>query len=70
MESEEAWVAMCERLGISWVCWSISDKDETCSMLLPQAKSTGPWPDDVIKPYGRLVKSMLRKYNHSQYSKR
>ena len=28
------------------------DKDETCSMLLPKAKSTGPWPDNVIKPYG------------------
>jgi len=70
MESEEAWITMCERLGISWVCWSISDKDETCSMLLPQAKSTGPWPDNVIKPYGRLVKSMLQKYNHSPNSKR
>jgi endoglucanase len=69
-ESEEAWIAMCERLGISWLCWSISDKDETCSMLLPQAKATGPWPDHVIKPYGKLVKSMLQKYNHSLNSKR
>ena len=69
-ESEEAWIAMCERLGISWLCWSISDKDETCSMLLPQAKATGPWPDHVIKPYGKLVKSMLQKYNHSLNTKR
>ena len=63
MESEEQWIGMCERLGLSWLCWSISDKDETCSMLLPQAKSTGPWSDNVIKPYGKLVKSMLHKYN-------
>jgi endoglucanase len=61
--SEEKWIQMCERLGISWVCWSISDKNESCSMLLPRATATGPWPDDVVKEYGKLVKSLLKKYN-------
>ena len=61
--SEEKWIQMCERLGISWVCWSISDKNESCSMLLPRATATGPWPDDVIKEYGKLVKGLLKKYN-------
>ena len=61
--SEEQWIQMCERLGISWVCWSISDKNESCSMLLPRATATGPWPDDVIKEYGKLVKGLLWKYN-------
>ena len=62
-ESEEKWIQMCERLGISWVCWSVSDKNESCSMLLPRATATGPWPDDVIKIYGKLVKELLQKYN-------
>jgi endoglucanase len=62
-ESEGEWIAMCERLGISWVCWSISDKNESCSMLLPRATATGPWRDDVVKEYGRLVKQLLTKYN-------
>ena len=61
-ESEEEWIKMCERLGISWVCWSISDKNESCSMLLPRATATGPWPDDVVKEYGKLVKQLLTKY--------
>ncbi len=61
--SEEKWIEMCERLGISWVCWSISDKNESCSMLLPRASATGPWEDDVIKEYGKLVKGLLEKYN-------
>lgn len=61
--SEEKWIQMCERLGVSWVCWSISDKNESCSMLLPRATATGPWSDDVIKEYGKLVKSLLKKYN-------
>jgi endoglucanase len=62
-ESEEEWIKMCERLGISWLCWSISDKNESSSMLLPRATATGPWPDDVIKKYGKLVKGLLEKYN-------
>ena len=61
-ESEEKWIQLCERLGISWVCWSISDKNESCSMLLPRATATGPWPDDVVKEYGKLVKQLLTKY--------
>ena len=63
MESEEQWIQMCERMSVSWVCWSISDKDETCSMLLPQATATGPWSDDVIKDYGKMIKELLKKYN-------
>ena len=62
-ESEEKWVEMCERLGISWVCWSLSDKNESSSMLLPRATATGPWADDVIKVSGKLVKGLLKKYD-------
>ena len=62
-ESEEKWIELCERLGVSWICWSISDKNESCSMLLPRATATGPWGDDVIKVYGKLVKGLLEKYN-------
>ena len=63
IESEEAWIAMCERLGLSWVCSSLADKDETSSMLLPDAKSSGSWRDNVITPYGKLVKNLLKQYN-------
>jgi endoglucanase len=63
-DSEQQWVDRMEANKISWICWSLSDKDETCSMLLPRANATGPWPEDVIKKYGKLVKSLLLKYNH------
>lgn len=59
------WVDCMEKLKVSWACWSLSDKDETCSMLLPRAKATGNWDaDKVIKPWGKLVKETLLKYNH------
>ena len=52
-----------EQHKVSWVTWSLSDKDETCSMFLPRATSTGPWKDDVIKKSGKMLRDYLRKYN-------
>ena len=57
------WVELMNRLKISWAAWSLSDKDETCSMLLPRAKATGNWTNDLIKPWGKLVRNTLLKYN-------
>ena len=62
-EEYDKWIDLMERLKISWVNWSLSDKNETCSMLLPRAKADGNWTDDVIKPWGKLVRKTLIKYN-------
>ena len=59
----QKWVDLMEELKISWVFWSVSDKNESCSMLLPRATPGGPWADDVIKRSGRIVKGLLTKYN-------
>ena len=57
------WVEFMEAKKISWVCWSVSDKNETCSMLLPRAKATGNWTKDLIKPWGKIVRETLRMKN-------
>lgn len=57
------WVDLMNRLQISWAAWSLSDKDETCSMLLPRAKATGDWTPDLIKPWGKLLRNTLHRYN-------
>jgi len=62
-EEWKKWIDMAESNGISWVNWSVSDKDETCSMLLPRASSDGGWKDDVLKPTGKLAKETLLKFN-------
>ncbi len=58
-ESWRAWLYWMESRRISWAAWSIADKDETCSMLLPQAPSEGGWADDHLKPWGKTVKHTL-----------
>ena len=57
----QKWVDTMEQLRISYVCWSLSDKNETCSMLLPRAKSCGDWTDDLIKPWGKMARKAINK---------
>ncbi|HCN54561.1 MAG TPA: glycosyl hydrolase family 5 [Prevotella sp.] len=59
----QKWIDMEEANRISWIMWSISDKNESCSMLLPRASSRGGWQEDVIKPYGRKTREYLRQLN-------
>lgn len=63
----ERWIDWLEKHKISWVNWSISDKNETCSMILPRADKKGGWTEELIKPYGRLVREFVRKYNEGIY---
>lgn len=59
-ESFAAWKEWMDERGISYAMWSLSDKLETCSMLVPFASSEGPWPEEYIKPWGRIVMEALR----------
>lgn len=64
-DSWNEWVEFMEAKKISWVCWSVSDKNESCSMLLPRAKAAGNWSKDLIKPWGRIVRETLREKNNN-----
>jgi endoglucanase len=55
-----------EERKISWITWSISDKDETCSMLKKSANSEGKWKDEDLKESGLKTREYLRKYNAKQ----
>ena len=57
----QAWTEWADARGISMMVWSVSDKDETCSMFTPEAASEGPWGDEVIKPWGRIVRDWVKE---------
>lgn len=60
--SWEKWMDLADANGISWMCWSVSDKDETCSMLRPSASSQGEeWTTDDLKPWAVLVKYYINR---------
>lgn len=60
-EEWKAFINWMENRKISWIIWSISDKDETCSMLIPRASSYGNWTDDVLKKWGKITRQTIRE---------
>jgi len=48
--------------NLSWITWSVSDKDETCSVLKPSAGSTGHWKEGDLKESGVKIREYLRGY--------
>lgn len=56
------WINWADKHHLSWVVWSISDKDETCSMLKKSASSLGGWTKNDLKASGIHTKNLLKKY--------
>ena len=57
----KAFLDWMEARKISWIVWSVSDKNETCSMLLPRTSAEGNWTDDLIKSWGKISRESIRK---------
>lgn len=57
------YIQWCDEHKLSWLAWSVSDKNETCSVLKPTASSEGNWTDDDIKEWGKFVLKYLKNEN-------
>lgn len=62
-EEWKTYVEWMESRKLSWVAWSISDKNELCSMILPRSSSNGNWTDDLLKPWGKLARQSIIEKN-------
>jgi len=58
----QLYVDWINKNNLSWITWSISDKNETCSVLNPSASSTGHWKDSDLKESGIKTREYLRAY--------
>lgn len=61
-ESQRWWDWM-EKHGISYLAWSICEKDEASAVLLKGANRTGGWPMTQLSFAGQLAREHLRKMN-------
>ncbi|WP_281239209.1 glycoside hydrolase family 5 protein [Flavobacterium praedii] len=59
----QEYIDWMEERKLSWIVWSVSDKDETCSMLKTTAGSEGNWKADDLKESGFKTREFLKKYN-------
>jgi endoglucanase len=67
--NRKAWqeyIDWMEDRKLSWLTWSVSDKEETCSILNKSAKSEGKWKEEDLKESGIQVRQFLRKYNSQE----
>lgn len=54
------WISWAQANQISWVTWSVSDKDETCSVLNKSASDFGGWKTSDLKESGIKTREILR----------
>jgi endoglucanase len=59
MPSANAWWDWAEANDISWLSWSITDKNESSAALVPGAPTWG-WGDAQLTPDGRILRARLR----------
>jgi endoglucanase len=64
-EEWQKWIDWMEANQLSWITWSVSDKDETCSVLKTSARSDGNWKESDLKESGIKTRAYLRKYNEA-----
>lgn len=62
-EEWNAWLEWMEKNGISWAAWSISSKDETCSMIRAEGSFEGNWKESELKEWGKMVRQKLQELN-------
>ncbi|MDR0306833.1 MAG: glycoside hydrolase family 5 protein [Chitinispirillales bacterium] len=58
----ERWFTFMDEHKLSWCNWSIADKAETASALVPGARYYGGWKHDDLTRSGRIVRNKLRFY--------
>lgn len=57
------WIEWMNDRKLSWITWSVSDKDETCSVLNKTASSDGNWKEADLKESGIKIRAYLRSYS-------
>ena len=63
MDEWNQWIDWAESNKISWITWSVSDKNETCSVLQTSAGDTGNWKESDLKESVKKARELIRKYN-------
>jgi endoglucanase len=62
-EEWKKWLDWAEKNKLSWVVWSVSDKNETCSVLKKSASSKGNWIESDLKESGIKSRDYIRYFN-------
>lgn len=54
------WFARLDKYNISYFCWSLSNKNESCSLLSYKTRKTSRWKTSELSVAGRYIRSAYR----------
>lgn len=58
--SMEKWFTRLDKSNISYFCWSLSNKKESCSLLSSKTKKTSGWKTTDLSSAGKFVRTKYR----------
>ena len=64
IEQSDKWLDFLDSHHISWLNWSLCDKNESSALLRPNTPSDLPITDEVLTESGLYIKSRLLSYSH------
>lgn len=59
------WLSRLNRSNISYFCWSLSNKNESCSLLSPSTRKTSGWKNKDLSAAGKYIRSKYRARRRS-----
>ncbi|PWC15274.1 hypothetical protein DDT56_12210 [Brenneria corticis] len=60
LPESQVWIDFLNDRGVSWVNWSLSDKQEASAALAPGASTTGGWTEANLSASGKFVREQIR----------
>lgn len=61
-ESTREWLEFMAQHKLSHANWALNAKDESASMLIPDAPTDGSWTDEHLTESGKLVRQVIRSW--------
>lgn len=58
----QKWIDWMDARGLSWITWSVSDKNESSGVVRPSAGSEGKWALQDLKTSGIKARAYFRNY--------
>ena len=62
-EASLEWFKFLDEYKISWCNWSVSDKEETASIIKPGTRYTGKWKQTELTLSGQFIRDEIRMKN-------
>lgn len=61
-ESSRTWLNLLDENNISWIVWSLCDKNESSALLKDNTNTKGIFDDTYLSESGKFIKSILKSY--------